>query len=75
MDDAVPAVKTPTIGIVAEGASDQVVLQFILAGYFGDKDIDPNPLQPFAMQPESSSRVAGAWYWNTVHQRIFAGPL
>ena len=46
MDDAVPAVKTPTIGIVAEGASDQVVLQFILAGYFGDTDIDPNPLQP-----------------------------
>lgn len=37
---------TPQFGIVAEGPTDFLVLQYILAGYFDDRDIDPNPLQP-----------------------------
>lgn len=33
-------------GIIAEGVTDQIVLEAILAGYFEDDDLDPTPLQP-----------------------------
>ena len=34
------------IGIISEGFTDQIVLESILIGFFGDKDLPVNPLQP-----------------------------
>lgn len=38
----------PNFGIIAEGPTDQVIIDNILSGYFGDHDQEPvvNPIQP-----------------------------
>lgn len=51
---------TPTIGIVGEGAADFTVLQYILAGYFRDPDIDPHPLQP--IRDATHTFADGGWH-------------
>lgn len=54
------ATQTPTIGIIGEGPADYTIIQMILAGYFGDPDIDPNPLQP--LRDASGTFEAGGWH-------------
>jgi hypothetical protein len=39
-------VQTPTFSVVAEGPSDFWILKFALGGYFNNKDIVVDPLQP-----------------------------
>jgi hypothetical protein len=52
---------TPTFGIIAEGPSDHMVLQLVLAGYFHDSDIDPNPLQPLR-DATGTFEEKGGWH-------------
>lgn len=43
----ISAVSTPPIfGLIGEGPSDHAILHRILAGYFDDPSLAPNPLQP-----------------------------
>lgn len=51
---------TPNIGIVSEGPADYTVLQLVLAGYFQDPDIDPNPLQP--LLDATGTFADGGWH-------------
>ncbi len=43
-----------TFGLIAEGPSDQVVIENILVGYFDNPDIIIKPLQPLRDQTDKS---------------------
>lgn len=66
----------PRIGILAEGVTDQAVLEAILAGWFGDDDLDVSRIQP--PQAERAPAVGNAG-WGMVIKSFetgrFAEPL
>lgn len=35
-----------SFGLIAEGPSDQIIIEHILSGYYDDKDLDVRPFQP-----------------------------
>lgn len=54
----------PTFGIIAEGITDQIVLENILCGYLGDQDEDPvvNYVQPpFDATSQGGGFAPGGW--------------
>lgn len=51
----------PTFGLIAEGATDHVVLENILVGYFNDPDLDVRPLAPLRDATDALQGFGG-WY-------------
>jgi hypothetical protein len=45
------------IGLIGEGVTDQVTIEHILIGYFEDKNLKVNPLQPLPGEPGNWDKV------------------
>ena len=45
-----------TFGLIAEGITDQIVIENILAGYFNNPDIDVNFLQPLRDETDTNKQ-------------------
>ena len=53
----------PTFGIISEGPSDQIVIENILSGYFGDPNLEVRHLQPLRDATDASDiRKFGGWF-------------
>lgn len=51
-----------TFGLIAEGITDQIVIDNILAGYFNNQDIDVNFIQPLRDETdENKAENYGGW--------------
>lgn len=54
---------TPSFALVAEGLTDQIIIENILVGFFDDPDIDVNPLQPLRDETDRHRTVtSGNWH-------------
>lgn len=67
-----------TFGIIAEGVTDQIVIENILAGYFDDDDLDVRYVQP-PLDDTDRGRAVGNAGWGMVFKqfenRDFLGAL
>jgi hypothetical protein len=49
-------------GLITEGPTDQIVIDYILTGYFGDDNISVNPLQPSLDETDIDRMgIEGGW--------------
>ena len=53
------------IGLIAEGLTDQIVIENILAGYFNNLDLDITPLQP-QRDKKDENKFTGYGSWSQV---------
>ena len=53
------------IGLIAEGLTDQIVIENILAGYFNNPDLDITPLQP-QRDKKDENKFTGYGSWSQV---------
>jgi 23S rRNA U2552 (ribose-2'-O)-methylase RlmE/FtsJ len=50
-------------GLITEGITDQIVIEYILAGFYNSPDIQIDPLQPLRDETdENLAKNAGNWY-------------
>ena len=53
----------PTFGIIAEGVTDQVIIENLLVGYFQDPDLEVRALQPLRDNTDKQEVASfGGWY-------------
>ncbi len=65
----------PSFGIIAEGATDQSVIENILLGYFADQEDDPviNPVQP--SRPSGENPAGWPQVFQSLKQKDYEGAL